>query len=135
MPWAARIISPNARAFAPLTRDVANLLKSLTSPDLGWFILVEYEDEKGQMRPSYDLTKDGFTMLALKWTGPKWVAAQVAYIQRFNAMEAALLDANRAASRDAIKIKRPWGPLDQSIAACRTRSLSGPFRFEVFRER
>jgi Rha family phage regulatory protein len=87
------------KRHANILRDVDNLLKSLTNSDLSWFNPVEYEDDKGEMRPSYDITKDGFTLLAMGWTGPKWTAAKVAYIQRFNAMEAALRDANRAASQ------------------------------------
>ena len=63
-----------ARVFAKrhdhVLRDIANVLKILTAPDLGWFILVDYEDEKGEMRSSYDMTRDGFTLLMAQPTAP-----------------------------------------------------------------
>ena len=44
--------------------------------------------------PYYDLTRDGFTMLAMGFTGKEAALWKVRYIQAFNAMEAELL--NRA---------------------------------------
>jgi len=40
--------------------------------------------------PAYHLTRDGFTLLAMRFTGKKALAFQVAYIEAFNQMEAAL---------------------------------------------
>ena len=36
------------------------------------------------------MTRDGFSLLAMGWTGAKALAFKVTYIDRFNAMEAAL---------------------------------------------
>jgi Rha family phage regulatory protein len=49
---------------------------------------VAYLDEKGESRVSYQMTRDGFALLAMRFTGKKALAFQVAYITAFNAMAA-----------------------------------------------
>lgn len=53
---------------------------------------VKYRDGKGEMRPEYLLTRDGFTILAMGFTGPKAMQFKEAYINAFNRMEAELRD-------------------------------------------
>ena len=48
------------------------------------------DPQNGQTYKSYDLTKDGFTLLAMGFTGPKALGFKLRYIERFNAMETAL---------------------------------------------
>jgi Rha family phage regulatory protein len=55
------------------------------------FAPVEYRDTKGESRPAYNLTRDGFTLLAMGFTGRKAMAWKVRYIEAFNAMEAEIL--------------------------------------------
>ena len=52
---------------------------------------VEYKDAKGEMRPAYRLTRDGFAFLAMGFTGKKAAAWKEKFLEAFNAMEAALL--------------------------------------------
>jgi hypothetical protein len=52
----------------------------------------EYIDEQGKPRPSYDLTRDGFALLVMGFTGKKAMAWKVKYINAFNAMEKAQKD-------------------------------------------
>ena len=40
----------------------------------GWFRPVLYEDAKGEDRRSFDLTRDGFTLLVMGWTGERALA-------------------------------------------------------------
>ena len=54
------------------------------------FAPVDYRDGKGQYRPMYYLTRDGFTMVAMGYTGPKAMQFKEAYINEFNKMEAML---------------------------------------------
>jgi Rha family phage regulatory protein len=54
------------------------------------FCAVEYTDTKGERRPAYRLTRDGFTLLAMGFTGKKALTFKLAYIDAFNRMEAAL---------------------------------------------
>ena len=44
-----------------------------------------------QQHRCFDMTRDGFVLLAMGFTGAKALALKLAYIERFNAMEAALL--------------------------------------------
>ena len=50
------------------------------------FIEVKYKD-RNRFYPEFLLTKDGFTYVAMKFTGKKAARFRVAYIQRFNDME------------------------------------------------
>jgi Rha family phage regulatory protein len=50
----------------------------------------EYIDAKGEPRPEYLITRDGFTLLAMGFTGKRAMQFKIAYIEAFNAMEAAL---------------------------------------------
>ena len=52
------------------------------------FGLVNYQDRKGEKRPEYIITKDGFTFLVMGYGGKKAAQFKEAYIQRFNEMEA-----------------------------------------------
>lgn len=51
------------------------------------FAAVEYLDPKGEKRPAFNLTRDGFTLLAMGFSGAKALAWKVRYIQAFNTME------------------------------------------------
>lgn len=53
---------------------------------------VDYIDGKGEVRPMYEMTKDGFIFLVMGFTGAKAAAIKEAYIRVFNEMAAALED-------------------------------------------
>ncbi|EJP5182702.1 Rha family transcriptional regulator [Salmonella enterica] len=53
---------------------------------------VDYTDAKGEKRPAYQITKDGFVFLVMGFTGKKAAAFKEAYIAEFNRMEATLHD-------------------------------------------
>lgn len=50
----------------------------------------DYIDERGKVQPMYDMTRDGFAMLAMGFTGQEAMGWKEAYIAAFNAMEAQL---------------------------------------------
>ncbi|WP_417913690.1 Rha family transcriptional regulator [Candidatus Electronema sp. JM] len=54
------------------------------------FECVEYTDSKGEKRPMYRITRDGFTLLVMGFTGAKAMQFKLAYIEAFNKMEAEL---------------------------------------------
>ena len=54
------------------------------------FVLSDYTDTTSRSLPAYRLTRDGFTLLAMGFTGKKALAFKLAYIDVFNAMEAEL---------------------------------------------
>lgn len=65
------------------------------------FAPAEYLDEQKKPRPAYNLTRDGFTLLAMGFTGKKALAWKVKYIEAFNAMESELRAREDRKSRSA----------------------------------
>ncbi|SEI41648.1 phage regulatory protein, rha family [Azotobacter beijerinckii] len=54
------------------------------------FAEVEYLDAKGEQRPQYRMTRDGFTFLCMGFTGKEAAKWKEAYINAFNEMERVL---------------------------------------------
>ena len=54
------------------------------------FVQSEYENTQGHKQPMYLITRDGFTILAMGYTGEKAMQFKEAYINQFNAMEKVL---------------------------------------------
>ncbi|MES2973362.1 MAG: Rha family transcriptional regulator [Pseudomonadota bacterium] len=52
------------------------------------FRAVAFIDGKGESRVAYQITRDGFTLLAMSFTGKKALSFKLAYIAAFNAMAA-----------------------------------------------
>lgn len=50
------------------------------------FGLVEYIDKKGEKRPMFEMTKDGFMLLVMGYKTKKAMAIKISYIKAFNAM-------------------------------------------------
>lgn len=51
------------------------------------FALSKYKDSTGRKLPCYAMTRDGFTMLVMGYTGKKAMKFKELYIRRFNEME------------------------------------------------
>ncbi len=68
-------------------RDIKEILKNCSSE----FSSLNFEEStysvRGKEYPCYNLTKDGFTMLAMGFTGEKAVQFKELYISKFNEME------------------------------------------------
>jgi phage regulatory protein, rha family len=58
------------------------------------FVSVTYTDAKGEKRPMYQITKNGFVFLVMGFTGKKAAAFKEAYIAEFDRMEAELYQLN-----------------------------------------
>lgn len=67
-------------------RDIRNLLESDDFSQSN-FVLVHYMDAKGEERPIYVMSRDGFVLLGMGFTGAKARAMKISYIVRFNEME------------------------------------------------
>ena len=70
-------------------RDIRNILESddFTESNFG---LSEYTDSTGRTLPMYIMSRDGFVLLGMGFTGAKARAMKISYIIRFNEMEAEL---------------------------------------------
>lgn len=96
-----------AEKFEKNHRDVLRAVRDLECPEdfnERNFAPVGYTDAKGESRPMIAMTRDGFTLLAMGFTGPKAMAWKVRYIEAFNAMEAQI----RKSVRDAALSNASW---------------------------
>jgi len=79
-------------------RDIENLLKLMSSnlsPLQNVFFETIYTDSRGRKKKCYEMTKDGFMLLAMGFSGQKALAWKLKYIQAFNEMEKALTFAQK----------------------------------------
>ena len=60
------------------------------------FAGADYIDDQGKPRPMYQISKDGFVLLVMGFTGRQATAFKIAYIAAFNRMEVALLQQSAA---------------------------------------
>ena len=78
-----------AEVFGKPHKDVLQKIKTLDcSSDFNErnFSPVEYKDAKGESRPMYEMSKDGFIFLVMGFTGAKAAHIKEAYIHAFNQM-------------------------------------------------
>ena len=78
-----------AETFERNHRDILRAIKKLDcSQEFNErnFALVEYVDAKGEKRPMYQMTKDGFVFLVMGFTGSKAAKFKEDYINAFNEM-------------------------------------------------
>lgn len=76
-------------------KHVLDNIRKLTEPKSGLsenfrqrnFMPSYYKDTTGRKLPEYLMTKDGFTVLVMGFTGKKAIVFKEAYINRFNQME------------------------------------------------
>ena len=78
------------KRHADVLRSAENLLKQ--APELAErnFALSEYVDVTGRKQPVYEMDRDGFSLLAMGFTGKEALHWKLQYIRAFNAMEAEL---------------------------------------------
>ena len=84
-----------AEAFDKNHRDVLRGIRTLIGENSGLsndfrlrnFAQSSYTNEQGHKQPCYEMTRDGFTMLVMGFTGKKAARFKEFYIKRFNEME------------------------------------------------
>jgi Rha family phage regulatory protein len=84
-----------AQFFEKHHRHVLRDIERITEPNSGLseefirlnFVLSSYKDSTGRKLPCYMMTRDGFTMLVMGYTGKKAIKFKELYIKRFNEME------------------------------------------------
>ncbi|WP_320915000.1 Rha family transcriptional regulator [Enterocloster bolteae] len=76
-------------------KNVVRDIEKITQPSSGLseefnrlnFERITYKDSRGRKQKDYAMTRDGFTMLAMGYTGTKAMRFKELYIKRFNEME------------------------------------------------
>lgn len=79
--------------FGKMHKDVLKKIRSLgCSEEFSQrnFAPIDFIDKNGDVQPAYEITRDGFTLLCMGFTGAKAMAWKERYILAFNAMEAEL---------------------------------------------
>ena len=84
-----------AEFFEKNHKEILKDIRNLAAPNSGLskefaernFALGSYKDKQNQKRPCYYLTRDGFTILVMGYTGKKALRFKELYIRRFNEME------------------------------------------------
>ena len=84
-----------AEFFEKNHKEVLRGIRNKAAPNSGLskefaernFALGSYKDKQNQKRPCYYLTRDGFTILVMGYTGKKALRFKELYIRRFNEME------------------------------------------------
>ena len=72
-----------------ILRDIEKIFKTKGTEDFSQlnFERTYYLDTQNKKRPMYLMTKDGFTLLVMGYSGEKAMKFKIAYIQRFNDYE------------------------------------------------
>lgn len=71
--------------------DLINQLESQSTQNWAdYFIPDDYQDNKNRTQRRFKLTRDGFSLLVMGFTGPAALHWKLLYIEAFNKMEAAL---------------------------------------------
>lgn len=83
------------------------------------FELVEYIDKKGEKRPIFEMTKDGFMLLVMGYKTKKAMAIKISYIKAFNYM------AEQIAKGGATLLERYYQAIGEHKAEKQFASLCG----------
>lgn len=71
--------------------DIRRISDTLSTAEISaLFYEDSYKASNGKSNPMYLMTRDGFTLLVMGYTGEKAMQFKLAYIKQFNAMERAL---------------------------------------------
>ena len=85
---AARFGKRHDNVLRDIKNVIAGLLKSEETPK-AYFLESAYQsDQNGEMYPEFLMTRDGFALLAMGFTGEEALEWKLKYIKAFNAMEA-----------------------------------------------
>lgn len=129
-----------AEVFEKEHKDVLRAISNLEcSPQFTErnFALSEYTDSTGRKLPAYRLTRDGFSFLAMGFTGKKAAAWKEKFLEAFNAMEAALRE-RRAAPVEQTRLRtireRRWTFFSprEKMSAANVQALEGLIQMEAF---
>ena len=108
-------------------RDVDNLLKDLAPQNRGALFSEASDFDEGANRVvrRFEMTRDGFSLLAMGFTGQKALQFKLAYIDAFNRMEAALQQSGDQLGNDAavavlVQIRDHLDGQNQQISAVKS---------------
>ena len=78
-----------------ILRNIETLMENDTTQNWGqYFIKDSYKDNSGKSNKEYLLTRDGFSLLVMGFTGSRALQWKLKYIEAFNQMEQAIKEKN-----------------------------------------
>ena len=108
-----------AEKFGKERKHVNETIKKLmveNSTVKDMFILTQYKSSRGRMENEYLMNRDGFSLIAMGFTGKKALEWKLKFINAFNSMEEKLKSGNYLSdeekwklqlfSKDALEVKR-----------------------------
>lgn len=112
------------RQHAGVLRGIRELIEGLPNEFSQCnFASRDYLDQRGKLQPFYELSRDGFTLVVMGFTGAKALAWKLRYLEAFNAMEQELVrlavaSAERESTAPEIASAEPDGPalLPEAVA-------------------
>jgi Rha family phage regulatory protein len=112
-----------AEKFGREHRNVARAIDNLEIPNdfrLLNFAQGIYTDRNGDDQRCFDMTRDGFALLVMGFTGKKAVEWKIKFLEAFNAMEKALSQPTPAIGSDCMVVsKAEWERLQKTSALMR----------------
>jgi Rha family phage regulatory protein len=121
-----------AEKFGKLHKDVLKAIRNLQSSEefnRRNFAPIEYRDGRGRMMPAFLIRRDGFSMLAMGFTGREAAQWREKFIAAFNKMEAALRP-RRPKSVSTVRDRRALYHAAVDLMA--DRGLSLPAAYQLF---
>ena len=106
-----------AEVFGKQHRNVTQSIELMEMPpDFNTlnFQRISYHDNRNRLQKMYNMTKDGFTLLAMGFTGAKAMQFKIAYIEAFNKMEAELHQKPCAVAPSMIDAANDWRDFNAS---------------------
>ena len=110
-----------AESFSKAHRNVLASIKKLTAENSAvknMFAESNYVNKRGQEQPMYYMNRDGFTVLAMGFTGEAALQFKLMYIDAFNKMENAL---KKVAKPDSYMIEDPVKRAERWIEEAKER--------------
>lgn len=110
-----------AKSFSKAHRNVLASIKKLTAENSAvknMFAESTYVNKRGQEQPMYYMNRDGFTILAMGFTGETALQFKLMYIEAFNKMESAL---KKVAKPDSYMIEDPVKRAERWIEEAKER--------------
>ena len=87
-----KVAAAFGKSHKSVLRAIDNIMKDC---DSGFnrrnFALIDYQDSSGRTQPMITMTRAGFTLIAMGFTGKAATAWKIKYIDAFDKMEAALI--------------------------------------------
>ncbi|KYH35872.1 ORF6C domain protein [Clostridium tepidiprofundi DSM 19306] len=94
------------KRHSDVLEKIDKLIKEIqpTEKSVRYFIPGKYKDNKGEMRKEYLLTRDGFSLLVMGFTGAKALEWKLKYIEAFNKMEQKLKEQKQLSPIQELKL-------------------------------